>query len=586
MNLLFFTPHAAIWAHTAPEAYLARAQAELGHSISYLTCGKAFSYCAAMTANRLMPGISSTDSAHICANCSASANAIAHAYDFPIDALSDHITVEDDAKIKLVATNAVAEQSLDIEYFGVKVGRIALYEFTLANKKMSTKLNESQWKEYYFYLVNSLRSLHGFANYLQQNNPDTILTFSPQYSNINSSMQFAVSKGIRVLFIESGTNLAHRLGSMRIWDWKVHKLVNPALTYWKSSCLNPITVHSADRVLQHYEQLLSGRHFAVFSTPHTSKCGIRERWNVKKGQKILLMTLSSYDEAYAAFLIECFPHNKVFSDVFRTQAEWIKATIKWVSSRPNLFLIIRVHPRDFPNKRDKIRSEQSFMLESLLNIVPSNVFVNWPTENVSLYELFEDADVILTGWSVTAIEALVLGLPVVTYDSNLPSYPSDIHYTGRSETEYYSNINLALADGWRLENAINGFRWLSYNFLDCTITVSNKFGKFELGYKSRLSRFFLRIWRYVKRRFPSFGYAFDLWQWRDALHDAHILSEMLENDYDSLPAVRKVLNKLQNSSDDRIIVVNSLLRLHELLYSKSSFPSDKPGLSHNIRSLL
>lgn len=578
MNLLFFTPHAALWPHTAPEAYLARALAECGHKISYLTCGKAQTYCAPMTARRLAPGCTAEESARICSDCKAGANAIARVYRFPVDALVHYLSEEDFSKFELMAAEAVAAKSLDTEYLGVKVGRVALYEFTLAHKKMSTELNEWQWREYHFYLANALRTLQGFARYLERNRPEVILTFSPQYSNINSAMQYAISQGVKVLFIESGTNLAHRLGTMRVWDWRVHKLVNPALTYWDRSELNPVTPYSAGKVTGHFEQLLSGQHFAVFSAPYAGSSGVRQRWNIKPEQKILLMTLSSYDEAYAALLVDGFPHKKVFSDVFRTQAEWIKATTEWVAMRPDLFLVIRVHPRDFPNKRETFRSEQSFMLEDLLEQMPQNVHVNWPAEGVSLYELLEDTDTILTGWSVTAMEALALGIPVVTYDANLPSYPRDIQYTGRSESEYFANIDHALADGWRLENVINGFRWLAYNFVTCTVTVAEDFGHFELGPQSPLRRF----WSRVKGRLPTLGYSLDLLEWKAALPGGHIVSVMLEQGLDALPPTRKALGE-SNVGDDRCIVLKELSRLYELLYADSKLPADKPGLSRNIR---
>lgn len=581
MDLLFFTLHAALWPHTAPEAFLARALADQGHQIRYLTCGKAQNYCAPMTAKRLAPGCSSQDAARICSDCTAGANAIARMYRFPVDALISYLNDEDFAKFEVIATQAVIEKSLDTEYLGVKVGRVALYEFTLAHKKMSTELTELQWQEYHVYLVNALRTLQGFAQYLKKKHPDAILTFSPQYSNINSCMQYAINQGVRVEFLESGTNLSHRLGTMRVWDWKKHKLVNPALTYWGKSELNPVTQVSAAKVTGHFEQLLSGQHFAVFSTPYVGTVGIRQRWKIKPEQKILLMTLSSYDEAYAALLIDAFPYKKVFSDVFRTQAEWVKATLNWCANRQDIFLIIRVHPRDFPNKRETIRSEQSFMLENLLQDVPVNAHVNWPSEGVSLYELLEDTDAVLTGWSVTAMEALVMGIPVVTYDSNLPSYPHDIQYTGRSETEYYDNIDRALTVGWRFENAVNGFRWLAYNFDACTVTVAKDFGQFELRQQSTLNRF----WSRVKNRLPTLGYSLDLLEWRGALPDASIVSTMLEQGYDALPPARKALDQ-STGEDDRNIVLRSLSHLHKLLYANSKLPEDKPGLSRTIRKLL
>lgn len=534
-----------------------------------------------MTARGLSPGRDKRHSARTCSDCHAGASAIARVYHFPVDTLSKYLSLEDFAKFEVIASKAVALKTLGTEYLGVKVGSLALYEFTLAHKKMSTSLTESQWNEYHFYLVNSLRTLGGFERYLEKNRPDAILTFSPQYSNINSAMQYAIKQGIRVYFIESGTNLAHRLGTMRVWDWSVHKLVNPALTYWDKSEVNPVTSFSADKVVGHFKQLLSGRHHSVYSASFTGSSGVIKRWKTGQDQKILLMTLSSYDEAYAALLIDCFPYEKVFSDVFRTQAEWVEATLRWVTSRPDLFLVIRVHPRDFPNKRETLRSEQSFMLENLLKDLPNNAHVNWPAEGISLYELLEDTDVVLTGWSVTAIEALALGIPIVTYDANLPSFPQDIHYTGRNQAEYFKNIESALTDGWRLENAINGFRWLAFNFVTCTVTVSKDFGRFELGRQSLLQR----IWSRVKGGLPSMGYSLDLLKWRDAVPGARIVSNMLELGYDALPPARKTLEKSATDCD-RVIVITSLLRLHELIYVNSKFPLDKPGLSSNILTLL
>lgn len=534
-----------------------------------------------MTARGLAPGCDDKRSARTCSDCLAGSNAIARVYRFQVDRLTNYLTEEDFVKFEAIAAEAVALKSLDTEYLGVKVGFVALYEFTLAHKKMSAELTELQWKEYHFYLANSLRTLQGLARYLGSNRPDAIMTFSPQYSNINSAMQYAINQGVRVNFIESGTNLAHRLSTMRVWDWKVHKLVNPALTYWNKSEFNPVTPHSAEKVTKHFTQLLSGQHFAVYSEPYTGSSGVRQRWEIGQNQKILLMTLSSYDEAYAALLIDCFPHKKVFSDVFRTQAEWVKATLEWVATRPDLFLVIRVHPRDFPNKREALRSEQSFMLEKLLKDVPANAHVNWPAEGASLYELLEDTDVVLTGWSVTAMEALMLGIPVVTYDANLPSYPKDIHYTGRSQAEYFANVDRALIEGWSLDNAINGFRWLAYNFVNCTVTVAQDFGHFELGRQS-LGR---RVWSRVKGLLPALGHSMDLLKWQAAVPGARIVSTMLEQGHDALPPARKAMGESAVGCD-RSIVIASLSRLHQLLYLNCKLPADKPGLSRNILTLL
>lgn len=583
-DLLFFAPHMALYPHVIPEALLARALTEQGQRVRYLVCGESQTYCSAMTARRLIPTSPEEQTKLVCRSCRIAAQVVSRTHGFPMERLGDYLTQDDISILNSMAASASEQKSLDTEYLGVNVGRLSLYEFTLFHKKMSTDLSVKQWEEYRVYLFNALRSLHAFSKYLESHHPSTIICFSPQYSNNNSCMQYAINKGIRVLFIESGVNISHRLGTLRVWDWGVHGLVNPALTYWKRSEDNPTTLRAVSGVVNHFEKLLSGQHFAVFSQPYSGAKSIREFWNIGQNQKILLMTLSSYDEAYSAFLIGAFPEKKVFSDVFHTQLEWIKSTIDWVKARPDVFLVIRVHPRDFPNKRENMRSEQSHVLESVLESPGPNIRVNWPSENISLYEFLEDTDVLLTGWSVTAMEALILGIPVVTYDSRLPSYPDDIHYTGRSQKEYYSNIDKALNDGWSLQNSINGFRWLSYNFMTCSIVVSKTFGKFEFGPRRGVRR----LWQGVKNRlFPAAALALDLLRWRGAVSDACIVSTMIERQYDAIPPARQAVEGGGSvSHDDRAAVIYGLKMLHKILYADSQIPLEKPGLSRNILSVI
>jgi hypothetical protein len=581
LKILFFTPHVALWVHTAPEVYLAKSLAELGHSVSYMTCGRAQHYCAPMTARRLAAGCSADEADSVCRACETGVANIQRFSNFEMFRLVDWLSLTDRKECDEVAEEAVNQKNLDLVVAGVSVGKVALYEFTLAHKKMSTELTISQWAEYQIYLSNALLTMRAFARYLEKHTPDVIATFSPQYSNINSCMQLAIAKGIKVLFMESGTNLSHRLGTMRVWDWGIHKLVNPALQYWNRSALNPVSTFTAQAVTGHFRQLLSGQHFAVFSAPYSGSTGIRNKWPISSNQKVLLMTLSSYDEAYAALLIDAFPQEKVFSDVFKTQAEWVKATIEWVRERPDLFLVIRVHPRDFPNKREQGRSEQSYMLEGLLRDVPENVHVNWPSEAVSLYELLEDTDVILTGWSVTAMEGLILGIPIVTYDEKLPSYPRDIMWTGRSENDYYQNIDNALRQGWSIENVVNGYRWLAYNFVDCTICVSEHFGDHELANRTEVQK----LWTRVKNKFPLVGQPIDLMQWRRARDGARIVERMLTENLDSIPSVRAA-QRPKNIANELNIIKKELDQLHSLLYSNSKLPENKAGLSKNIRTYL
>lgn len=581
LNVLFFTPHAALWAHTAPEALLAKSLSKFGFRISYLTCGRAMNYCAVMTSRRLEPGADAAATQDLCKSCRISAKRIGRVYDFPVVELVDHISDNEREACARLAREATQARSIDTSYFDVPVGRLALYEFTLAHKKMSTELTDQQWAEYQVYLENALIALVGFANYFAHNRPDVVVAFSPQYSNINPVMQFAIRHGVRAIFIESGTNIADRLGTMRIWDWAVHGLVNPAIRYWTLSDLNRVSKESARTVTQHFRQLISGQHFAVFSPARSGERGLRERWKVGQDQRLVTLTMSSYDEAYAALLIDGFPESKVFSDVFRTQAEWLKATVAWARERRDVFLVIRVHPRDFPNKREQRHSEQSVLLRGILADVPTNVHVNWPIEGVSLYDLLDVTDVLTTGWSVTAMEALALGLPVVNYDQRLPSYPADIVLTGRSTEQYFANLNAALERGWDFANVRNGFRWMAYNFVECVVAVSRALSLREQPATTAIGR----LWRRVRNKVSTIGQTADLLSWPSALPAGEVFRDILVQNYDAIPPAKPARLPITAEDEDRILRTE-LAALYQLLYPGGDANGHSDGLGAKIRRFL
>jgi hypothetical protein len=134
--------------------------------------------------------------------------------------------------------------------------------------------------------------------------------------------------------------------------------------------------------------------------------------------------------------------------LFATQLEWIQALISFVESRQDLYLLVRVHPREFTNKREGKHSQHAELLKKSLNDLPKNVAINWPSDGISMYNLAEQTDVFLNAWSSVGKEMSLLGIPVVFYSRELAFYPAEINYLGSSLGEYFHEIDLAIKDGW------------------------------------------------------------------------------------------------------------------------------------------
>lgn len=550
-SILFYTPHVAIWAHTVPEMYLAKGLNYIGHNVQILTCGAAMNYCSAMTARRVNPNSDLKQYKNICQDCIDGSKAIQNYLGIHVNRLSQFGEQKIYNDAHKLCEQAILEKNQNLKLFNINIGKISLYEFILIYKKKSLIFSNDDWNNYFCFLYNTYISLFLFKTFLaSQNHPDAIFAFSPQYSNIHACVEYAKTINIPTYFCESGNNLSHRLGTMRVWNWNLHKLVNPGLGYWKGTNNHKLTKRKIYLVKNHLQILLKANHFTVFSTSEgsTNKNKVFDIKNATQNKKVFLMTMSSADEAYAAYVTGCFPYHKVFSNVFTSQLEWIESTISFFDKKNEFVLIIRVHPRDFPNKRDNVQSEQANELLNILNKKRSkNIIINWPNENISLYDLLKITDVMITAWSATAIEAMVYGIPVVTYDKYLPSFPADIHWTGTTKDEYFSNLQKASQANNCVQNKINAFRWLGFNFTECIVEVCKSFGDFEIKPRYEI-KIINKLIRQLSKLLPHYEFVKDLIFWRQGIAAAKIVSRLLDQKASCLPELNypnKTLPKLK-----------------------------------------
>lgn len=472
MKILFYSLNAAIWVHALPENRLVRELSRRGHETIYVSCGKSFTgHCTSMTAFGIPLDAPAAEKAKICEACVGNAKTLVGANGARHLVLANYVTDDDRKSIDALMLTITRNNYLDFRVKGVEVGRLATYEAFLNFKKMSENLTPEEWSYYCTYVKNCLVSIFGFSRLWEVEKPNIMFVYSPQYGTNGVCAEFANIHGTTVYFIEGSSSNSERYAALRIWDWDRHGLVNPALEHW-SAAKNLVTEEDVSRVSGHLDELLKAGSFAVYSSPIKRDFSLRSRFGIPATSKIVLVTLSSYDEAYAAFIINKFPERKVKSSVFKNQFEWVDCTVRILGGRKDVFLIIRVHPRDFRNKREAVRSEQARLWETLFRSTPDNVAINWPQDDISLYDLLREVDVVLTGWSATGIEALVFGIPVVTYDRHLPSYPADIHLSGESESEYYRNIEIALRIGRQHDHVTNAYRWLAVSFSLGTVRIA------------------------------------------------------------------------------------------------------------------
>jgi hypothetical protein len=534
MKIIFFSPHSAIWIHAFPEALVAEALAQESNDIVYVTCGGCFSdYCVAMSAYGLKSNASPGDKARICRRCSGNRDVLRRSFNLRgydlYEVLDPKAITEVDKLIELHRFDALC---LVID--GLPIGRIAAYEFLLNRKKSSLTLSEEERQEHGVALRNTLLSYFACKKIFEMEKPDRVVMYNSLYSVNRVCALLADKLGIPSLFLHAGGNISRRLSTLMIGRNNTLAALRYNVNQWGRFSEIPCEKSALSKVTDHFIELFSGQSVFAYSSEKGGAYGaVREKLGISENRKVLVATMSSYDERFAAEVVGVTDEDG--SLTFKTQLEWISALVEYVRPRPNLFLVIRVHPREFPNKREAVKSEHAQQLEKSFVELPPNVRVNWPSDKLSLYDLAEVTDVFLNAWSSVGKEMSLLGLPVVIYSPQLLLYPADLTFVGTTRETYFQAIEAALADGWSAERIRKAYRWHVLEFERAVADISDSYQEKENVPRSLASRVARTIRRKVS---PHYEQIRDCRNRAGSLEEKKIIIDVIEGRRPSVLAVR------------------------------------------------
>jgi hypothetical protein len=477
MKILFFAPHSAIWVHAFPEAVVAEALAAAGHEIVYVSCGRALQeHCVPMSAERVTFEAPDVAKARVCEGCDANARLITGRFGLRTLKLDELLDDEDRRLAREISEAATPETFLDIRIDGIEIGRSALGTFLLQYKKISFEFSDFEWRVFKVELRNTLLAFFGGRKALERERPNRLFVYSSGYSVNLVVCRLAEKLGIVHYYMNASSNLTDRLQKLVLA--RGSSLQRRLLEHWPAYRDRPCPPAIMRYVTNHYIELLRGRSAFVYSPARTQGHGdLRERLGIPPGSKVLLATMSSYDELFAAEATGLFRND--YHTPFATQVDWIRALAAWAGNRKDVFVLIRVHPREFPNKRDSVKSEHARLLESVFTGLPANCRVNWPADQLSLYDVAEITDVCLNSWSTAGKEMSLLGIPTVIYSPDLVFYAEDLNYVGETESEYFCQIERAMADGWNVDNSRRAFRWQALEDYYSRLDISDSFRRDE-----------------------------------------------------------------------------------------------------------
>ena len=486
---MLFAPESDTTVFSFPSAMVAETLQERGWEVHTIFCnGVLKSFCTAMSARGLNAESQVGDLESVCHSCRRRQKLLSKKFNFTSHHIEDGLDDRTMGEIDVLVASVTLANWHEFKIDQVPIGRIAAYEFFLTYKLNSYEIPNELWGIYCKSLRNSLIVYFSVLNLLDEIKPDRVLLYNALYSVNNIVNVVAATKGIQTSAMHAGTHATRKFSTISLYRASTLPVLAYKSAEWKILQQVPLSNKLIDEVLMHFTEIFLARSVFVYSEKQMNLGPEKlfDFFKIPSTAKILLATMTSGDELFAAQLAGLLPMARGMSPIFESSLQWVRWLIEHAKNRPDLHIIIRIHPREFPNKREGVLSQYARLLESEFINLPANVSINWPDQKISLYDLAQIVDVCLNTTSSAGLELSALGIPVVLHDVEyMLAYDPKINTIVDAKDQYAAAIDRAISDGWCLENIRRAFRWWSFSFNCIAIDISEGFSYPANGYLNK-----------------------------------------------------------------------------------------------------
>ena len=518
MNVLIFSPFQGVEFHSYPEAAFANVLEEAKHTVKYLMCGGMLKkFCIVHSSYGLNESSTQVEKERVCSMCTTNRNVLQRRFDNS-SLLDDFYDSKkwDDEIIRFVDATTPRNIS-SLSFNGYPVGRIAAYEFILHHKLFDLQTISSPQLNYYKgYLSSTLKALVSFEAYLAKNQIDRILLYNAAYSINNSIRYVANRQQIPVAFMHASYNLAYFSEAIYV-SWKqTIEFDKETINFYEKNYSNIDLDYENYKIpLSHFAKQLGAESVFTYSSSRNRRLDLLAtslKIDFKKYKKIILLSMSSSDEAFAADF--ALMNDGYLSSAFRlfpSQVDWVQKVIKFFVNKPDFKLIIRPHPREYPNKREGVVAPRVAVYDQLFSGLPDNISIDYPHLRNSIYDLFEIIDLHLVSQSTVGCEGALLGILGLGCVRGLGNYPIQFINPVPDTVGLYFDRLKELLDTPRdhcLKTARRAFEW--YLFLHRHPAIFFETNNFWT--KNRSHRLISRLSRKAKEKLGLPRYSFQRYQ--------------------------------------------------------------------------
>lgn len=476
-KVLYFNPYSGILEHLKIEKDLHRVARNSKMSVDFLRCDGFYSeFCTVMSAMSLNPKSSHTEKKDVCTRCK-SLDSFSRDLKKSNYLVIDHlISPEIEQQVSRLMSKIDVDNWMDFELNGVFFGRVASYEFLLRHKLSSPVVPLELWVELRKEIESTLTTYLTAYDFLRSSNYKMVGVYNFLYGMNRAFSLAAEHLGIRTFSVQGNGYVQSLHSRYLIYDTNSRFWYLNSSSDWTTAREYPIAPWQILQVYRHFRALFKAKSVWVYSTPKLSigRAKIRSLLGIPRNKKIYLLTTSSADEQFAFNFVGFIPEaSKATNRVFQDNFDWIKETVEIFKRNPEKILVIRIHPREFANKREGLNSKEGSAIVNFLRDMelPNNIIVNVPKDEISLYDLANITEMLINSTSTVGLEFAALGIPSISVSPELlTAYPPELSLLIKSKKDYEELLTSRLNRD-HFFNVKMAFRWMNFRYGRCTVAI-------------------------------------------------------------------------------------------------------------------
>lgn len=460
-RVVIFSPFAGILEHRQLENQIAKILSHHSASILRVSCSADLkSWCSVMSYVSLPTRTGSNTKARLCGVCRGISEDKLQMHGAEDIAIGDLLQQSDRAWVERHIGEISPDNWMHFEIDSIPFGRMWAYDTILRFKTKEFHTSPAMFEHYLSESRSSALAYRAGKRLLEREmKVEAVLTYSFEYAINRSFLAAFRDTGVSTYSFFAAGPRPNPSSHFAVTSTDV--IVDVAFEPRFHEALQvPSLPSEVDEITEHTLESISGRNVFTYSLARQglTSSQVRGRLGLRPNRPCIIFTVSSPDEIDASQVANLRPAELWDSH----DLSLIHTAVSLARRRPHFDVVLRLHPRLFPNSRDRGTSPYVELVGKALDHKPTNLVVDMPKLQLSLYDLALVTDVVVNHRSSSGLELGILGIPVVYIDKRRT--PTDARLEASSNPVVFDDVlaqvESALCGGWSETQALMTMRYL------------------------------------------------------------------------------------------------------------------------------